>query len=212
MSSPASKAAFRTFAWWACGVGIAFFGVYPTLNWLTTQRASTYGVYMDWELAIPFFPEFAWIYLSMYALFPLPPFLLEVSRLHALGKQLIWATLFCGILFILLPARLGYVRVVPDHGLYSGLFDVLFKLDAPHNLAPSLHVVYSAIIIGSIVDALKSRRLQAFFIAWLILLCVSTVLVHQHHLIDVLSGLAVAALFRSWIRVENNNENLEIPA
>jgi len=212
MTQPASRAAFLTFGWWACGVGVAFFGVYPTLNWLTAQRASVYGVYMDWELGIPFVPQFVWIYLSMYLLFPLPPLFLDVARLRVLGRQLIWSTLFCGLLFMLLPARLGYVRLVPDGALYSGLFAGLFKIDAPHNLAPSLHVVFSTIIIGAIVDALESRAMRGVFLAWLALLCASTVLVHQHHVIDVVSGLAVAALFRRWIQVENKNEHAEISA
>lgn len=155
---------------------------------------------MDWELSIPFVPELVWVYLSMYILFPLPPFFLNVPQLRVLGKQLIAATLFSGLAFVLFPGRLGHVRVLPESGLYADFFTFLFVLDGVHNVAPSLHVVYSAIITGAIVDATLSPAVRVWFRIWLGLLCASTLLVHQHHVIDVASGLAVAVFFRSWIR------------
>jgi membrane-associated phospholipid phosphatase len=40
--------------------------------------------------------------------------------------------------------------------------------------------------------------------AWLIVLLASTLLVHQHHLLDVISGLGVALMCRYWMREGEN--------
>lgn len=191
--------AWRTYGYWAFWVGIAFFSVYPTCNWLTSLRDETYALYVPAELGIPFRPEFIWVYLSMYVLFAFPPFFLGPQRLRALGKQLVSATILCGLVFLALPAHLGFARIVPEDGLYRSLFQNMFTIDQPHNMAPSLHIVFSAMILLALLDVSRQRPLRLLWWMWLVLLCTSTLLVHQHHLIDVFTGLLVAVLFRFWI-------------
>jgi membrane-associated phospholipid phosphatase len=65
----------------------------------------------------------------------------------------------------------------------------------PHNLVPSLHVVFSALILFSIIQTSKMPIARIALWGWLLLLCVSTLLVHQHHLLDVAAGLTLAMLF-----------------
>ena len=196
--------AWRTYGAWACVVGVAFFAVYPACNWVTSLRPSL-ALYAASELRIPFVPRLIWAYLSMYALFAAPPFFLEPAGLRTLGRQLTAATLFSGLLFILFPAKLGFARVVPTETLYAGLFSRLFALDLPHNLAPSLHVVFSALISLALCDRARAPWVRAACRAWLALLCASTVLVHQHHLLDVASGLAVASICRHWLKGEQTH-------
>src|SRR5579863_3143096 len=76
----------RVYAYWAGLAGVAFFAVYPTLNWLTSLRSNRFHLYISSELGIPFVPQFIWAYLSMYVLFLLPVFLLPAPRMPALGK------------------------------------------------------------------------------------------------------------------------------
>lgn len=194
-------AAWRTYGYWALWVGVAFFGVYPACNWITARRASSFSLYHPAELAIPFVPALVWVYLSMYALFLAPPFFMRPAALKALGRQLVWATWACGAVYLLLPARLGFPRVTPPDAAQAKAFAALFSLDLPHNLAPSMHVVYSALI--SLAAADGAPGFKAFFWAWLAALCASTVLVHQHHLLDVAFGLALAAYFRGRIKTED---------
>jgi membrane-associated phospholipid phosphatase len=68
-------------------------------------------------------------------------------------------------------------------------------VDLPHNLVPSLHVTFSALILFSLIDASVLFAAKLALSAWLILICLSTLLVHQHHLLDVAAGLLVARLF-----------------
>lgn len=179
---------------WALWVGIAFFSVYPTCNWLTAQRNETYPLYLQSELNIPLVPEFFWIYMSMYGLFLLPPFVLNPEQLKRLGKQLVAVTILSGILFLLIPTQLGFVRVEPQEPFYQGLFERLFTIDLPHNLVPSLHIVFSTVITLAVLEGIGRSSIKLALLLWLGLLCLSTLLVHQHHLLDVFSGLLIAVL------------------
>lgn len=197
---------WKTYAFWAVWVGVAFFSVYPTCNWLTSLRGEYFNLYLPVELGVPFVPQFMLAYLSMYVLFALPPFFLNVAELTALGKQLIAGTIISGLVFILLPAKLGFVRAVPEDGIFGPLYANLFSIDMPHNMVPSLHVVFSALILLALSGASKSRLNNVFWYGWLLVICASTLLVHQHHSIDVIAGLAVAFLLRKRIKERERDD------
>ena len=167
-------------------VGVAFFSIYPLCNWFAAQRSEVYRFYFDAELNIPFVPEFFWIYMSLYLLFLLPPFFLNVLQLEMLGKRIVAGTLISGLLFLLFPSRLGYERMAPE-GVYGELFGNLFAVDLPYNMAPSLHIVYSVFIVLAICRA-SGRKVRMVMATWLGLIALSTLLVHQHHMADIVSA------------------------
>ncbi|MDR0480562.1 MAG: phosphatase PAP2 family protein [Gallionellaceae bacterium] len=179
------------FALWALLVAVAFFSIYPTMNWLTSLRAEHLSLFSAAELGIPFVPQMVWAYVSMYLLFLLPPFFLNPGQLQRLGKALVFATLVAGVIFVICPARLGFVRTLPDAEPYRSMFTFLFSIDRPYNLVPSLHVVYSSAIVLSIAPNV-GRPIRGLLWLWLAFIMASTVLVHQHHIIDVLTGWALA--------------------
>lgn len=191
---------WKTYGFWAFWVGVAFFSIYPTCNWLTSLRPEPLALYIEPELNIPFVPEFVWVYLSMYVLFIAPPFFLDVAHLRSLGKQLVLGTITSGVIFIIFPSSLGFWRIAPERPLYNSLFSNLFSIDLPHNMVPSLHVVFSSIILLSLVESSKSTMAKYFWWSWLALICLSTLLVHQHHLFDVIAGLALALYCRYWVK------------
>lgn len=186
---------WRTYAFWFVLISVVFFTVYPLCNWLTANREVTLQLYFRQELAIPLVPEFVWIYLSLYLLFLIPPFFLKPGHMNVLGRQLIAATLFCGTVFLLMPAELGFERTVPADPFYDAIFAKMFAVDLPHNLVPSLHVAFSALILMTLFVYVQTPIFKGIFAIWLVLISISTVLVHQHHLIDVISGLLVAIAF-----------------
>lgn len=200
MVAVSSKDVWKAYGVWAFWVGVAFFAVYPTCNWLSSQRTHALTLYLESELSVPFVPEFVWVYVSMYVLFLTPPFVLDVSRLKVLGKQLVAATLVSGVVFLLLPAKLGFTRTAPKDPFYGSFFTHLFAVDLPYNMVPSLHVVFSALFLFAVLDASSTLLAKSFLWGWLILLCTSTLLVHQHHLLDVIAGLAIVLLTRRRIR------------
>jgi membrane-associated phospholipid phosphatase len=190
----------RVYAYWAGLAGVAFFAVYPTLNWLTSLRSNRFHLYISSELGIPFVPQFIWAYLSMYVLFLLPVFLLPAPQMPALGKQLIAGTVASGLLFLLLPADLGFTRVIPSDPIYANIYQGIFGLDRPHNLVPSLHVVWSSTIILACADVARPLGRGLLYV-WLAVVVVSTVLVHQHHILDVAAAAIIVFIIRRIYRV-----------
>lgn len=206
MATTRTANVWKTYAFWAMWVGVAFFSVYPTCNWLTSLRGEYFSLYFAAELNVPFVPEFLVVYLSMYVLFAMPPVFLQVAELTALGKQLIAGTLLSGLVFMLLPARLGFDRQVPESEFFGPLYSTMFAVDMPHNMVPSLHVIFSALILLALADATTSERYRLLWYGWLIVICTSTLLVHQHHLIDVVAGLALVFWLRQKIVKREKNE------
>ena len=188
-----------TFVLWGAIVGVAFFGIYPTTNWWAGQRAQHYALYVPQELALPFWPRWIWLYLSMYVLFLLPPFWLNPPALRRLARELIVATLLAGLVFVLWPAKLGFARVLPDDAFYAKLFAALFSVDLPYNLVPSLHVTYSATIALALMRAVPLWSRVAWA-TWLLAIGASTVLVHQHHVLDVATGVLLSLFLHFWRR------------
>ncbi|MHC5211437.1 MAG: phosphatase PAP2 family protein [Planctomycetota bacterium] len=168
---------------------VLFVVVYGGSNWITAQRDDRWRLYFDWELAIPFVPWMIHVYLSITWLFLLPLFLLDEQGLLLLARRIALAIVLSGAVFLALPAELGFERPERVPG-YDALYATLYVLDRPHNLVPSLHISYSALIIVSLVAGTGRRTLWIFFI-WLALICVAVVLVHQHHVVDVLGGFGV---------------------
>ena len=186
----------RTYFLWSFWVGVAFFAVYPAMNWLTSLRARPWHLYAPAELAIPFVPQFVWAYLSMYVLFALPALVLPESRMPVLGKQLIAGSVVSAIGFLLLPAELGFARQLPSQAPYGAIFAGVFRVDRPYNLVPSLHVIFSAAIALACADVVVRPAARAALLAWLAVIVASTVLVHQHHLLDVGAALAIVLVLR----------------
>lgn len=167
------------------------------MNWWSSIREEHYQLYLPEELQFPFIPEFIWLYLSMYVLFLIPPFALSTAELKKLAKELIAATIFAGTVFLLFPARLGFERTLPSDDFSRAIFQGLFSVDHPFNLVPSLHVVYSTAICLAIMSR-ANKSLRLCLMTWLLLLTASTILVHQHHLLDVITGVLLA-LFMSYL-------------
>jgi membrane-associated phospholipid phosphatase len=189
---------FTPFILWGTLIGVVFFAIYPASNWLTSQRTGLWHLYLEPELAIPFVPQFVWLYLSMYLLFALPPFFVPGHAATRVGKQLIAGCVACGVLFLLFPAVLGFERALPPEAPYRQIFRAIHDVDAPHNLVPSLHVVFSSVIALACASFARPPFRWLLW-TWLALIVLSTVLVHQHHLADVAAALLlVAALRRRW--------------
>ena len=195
---------FATFAVWGTLVGVAFFSVYPTTNWLAELRDNPHYLFFAWELRFPFVQEFIWFYLSLYLLFALPPFFLTSDEMKRLAKKLITATCLAGLVFLVLPTRLGFPRIVPPDSPYREIFQTMFVIDKPFNLVPSLHVVYSTAIILAIAERLGKTGSIVLF-GWLALVLASTILVRQHHLLDVLTGLALALIMHFYWERRNKH-------
>jgi hypothetical protein len=187
---------------WAAALLVLFLIVYGGLNWLTTRRTDHLSLWFDWELSIPFVPGMVWAYLSIVASFFLPMFALDARGIDALCRRLALATVLSGACFILFPQQLGFHRLGSVAG-YEQAFALIHGLDLPHNLAPSLHVSWSLILLLTLARV-STGWLRRAFLLWLALLITSVLLVHQHHVLDVAGGILVALAARIAIRPDGH--------
>lgn len=172
----------------AIPVGLLFALVYFVSDWITAQRADNFRLYLDWELAIPFVPSMIVVYASVLILALLPAFMLTRAQIRVLGRAILVTLLVAAFIYLLLPADLGFERpaYVPA---FNRVYQALYALEMPHNLVPSLHIACSVLLIAVILENTTSRWLRAALWLWGVALCASVLLVHQHHLLDVVSGL-----------------------
>jgi membrane-associated phospholipid phosphatase len=178
--------------WWSL-VGLVFYSVYPVAHWFASQQTQVYRLFFDAELRIPLVKEWIWAYGSIHLLIFLPPFFLNPVELRRLAQECIAAILIAGGCFVIFAAPVGHTRIPPPDEPYHTLFRSIFDFDGPFNSVPSLHVCYSAINLLAI-SRRSSTFLRVSWGVWFFLIACSTLLVHQHHALDIVTGLALALL------------------
>jgi membrane-associated phospholipid phosphatase len=150
------------------------------------------------ERAIPFVPEMIIVYVSLYSIFVLVPFILRDRReLRALAVSCNLAILVAGIGFALIPAELAYPP--PERlGLCPELFRAADTLNLTYNLVPSLHVTF-AVILGAAVARTADATGRVLLWVWVTAIAGSTLLTHQHHVIDVVTGGLLGIAVHRWV-------------
>ncbi len=165
---------------------LLFLVTYTSTNRLSAVRTNPFRLYFDRELSIPFVPWMIWVYLSINLFLTLPLAVLNIAQIHRFARAVALATVAAALAHLLLPTQLGWTQ------------PACFNLDLPHNLVPSLHVAY-AVLAGALVwNGATARLLRIFSGAWLALLISSVLLVHQHHLLDVVTGAALGVFCYRW--------------
>jgi len=172
-----------------------FLLVYGGADRLTAYRTFRVPVHFSAELRIPFVPWMTVFYMSLYGLFFLAPFVLRTRReFRAAVAAMAVAITIAGIGFLLFPAELAFAPVREDQlGVWAGLYHVADDLNLTYNLLPSLHVAF-AVICVTIFAPRAPRPIRTILWLWAFLIAASTVLTHQHHVLDAVTGWLLALL------------------
>lgn len=184
--------------WRLALAGATFVIVYSGCNLFTHTRANVPTMMFEWERHLPFVKELVVPYWSLDAFF-CGAFFLCTSKveLNLLTKRLMAVTILSGVFFLLFPLKLGLPRPEPS-GWTAPFFKALYFNDLPYNLAPSLHISLRS-LVWVFYGAHLTGWMRTGVKVWFILIGLSTLLIWQHHLIDVAGGFimgwAVAALF-----------------
>lgn len=178
---------------WMVFLGFYFFVVYGACNWISSLKEGVPTFYFSWETAIPFVPLMIIPYMSIDLFFAGSAFLCKDKKeLHTHLSRIVFAISLSAICFLLFPLRFGYGR--PEmSGWLAKLFIPLNAHDLPFNLAPSLHITLRWIIWSVYERHTKGHWRQALHI-WFFLIAASTLLIYQHHVIDIIGGVTVAFL------------------
>jgi len=178
--------------------------VYGAGDAFTAHRTLRMRVHLQSELEIPFIPEMALVYMSIYLLFLAAPFIVcERPAFLALCIRLNLVILVAGICFLLFPAQLAFAPP-KNLGAFPGAYRFADALNLTYNLLPSLHVALSVACISTFA-ARTGAPGKGLLWVWAGAIAASTLLTHQHHLLDVVTGwgLGLAPFKSLYLRTSN---------
>ena len=193
-------------------VGIA------TLYYLTNQLAALRGwaafdPEMRFDKSIPFVYWMMIPYSSLYLYYPVAAWF-GTKNESMLRENIIFHQMFiisCWVVFVIfmiLPVQVDLrgSMDVPQSLFWKTQFDFMHTVDQPWNAWPSLHIVQSLLIVLVIrrwFPAKSSTQSVLHGLLWLawISLVISTMMVKQHYVFDVVTGLIYGlACWRYWFK------------
>jgi membrane-associated phospholipid phosphatase len=181
------------------GGGIALYGIYfPLIHLTKGMRGHEPTLAID--EAMPLWPEWLFVYAMVYFAAILPAFVVRhrslVRRMAAAYAILITFSL---ISFVVIPVHMALRPAsVEITSFVSWGLALVYAMDPPSNCFPSLHVGATSLAALCTWKADRVLGTVAAMVAGLIGL--STMLVKQHYVVDVMGGFLLAGL-AYWICV-----------
>lgn len=146
------------------------------------------------DRAIPLIPWTVCIYFGCYAFWALHYCLCAAvpTRARRFFTADFIAKGVCFVFFVGLPTTMAR-PAVQGLNVWESLVRALYILDAPVNLFPSIHCLNSWLCWASARDIPAfSRGYKAFALCAAVAVCVSTLTLRQHVLLDVAGGILLA--------------------
>ena len=169
-----------------------------------------YEHYFDPSIAldsrIPFVPAFIVPYIMWFAWVPLVCIYLVIEdEEEFLKARFMLITGMTVFLFIsaVFPTRLSLrPEVMPDDSIFCALIDTLYSADTSTNVFPSIHVYNTCVMWYTFIHSKgrlsESKAAETVMTLISILICMSTILIKQHSLIDVLGAFAMFFIVK-WV-------------
>jgi membrane-associated phospholipid phosphatase len=192
-----------------------FFSVYGGASLVAKLRGARPDFHFAWELRLPFIPWLSILYLSVPLLLLLTPFVLRSwQSFTPFFLTLTAETLVAGVFFLLLPMVQAYPERVA-HGFGGAIFHLADRLNLDYNAFPSLHIAFT--VTAAVVFGLRCGPLgRTLFALWAVVVAVSTLFLHEHHLLDLAAGIALGLISVAtvWRRTSRDEvlESLRIEA
>ena len=149
------------------------------------------------DARIPFSPPWVTVYfLSFPFWIGTALWILLESKTHAyrIGTAYVLAMLFSAVIFLIYPGTLERPEIIGG-GFFNEWMRLLYQIDSPTNLCPSLHVLITYFCWRGTLNCEKIPVwYKVFSFVFCIGVCCSVLLVKQHALIDVPGGIIVGEL------------------
>jgi membrane-associated phospholipid phosphatase len=138
-------------------------------------------------------PEAAIVYLSLFPMLWLSPFVLRSPvQLRTFATSLAAVIVISGIGFLFVPAEPIAASTIGS-SLFGRLFHIADWVNLEHNYFPSLHVGM-AIVCAIHYGGSSSRTAAVLFSFWAVAIAIAALLTRQHYIVDVLAGGALGIL------------------
>lgn len=142
-------------------------------------------VFESW---IPFVPQMLIVYCSYFLMMVLPLFLLQEKKSDEFFlKRMFFVSLIGQIAFVAIPTSVQRYTNFAAGDTWHDLMQLVYSLDYNNNCFPTLHAAHAFVIS----HWLFTRSKNYLFLVWGAAIALSTVLVYQHHWVDVLGALVL---------------------
>lgn len=173
--------------------------LYILITYMAFDRTNI-AVGIDYE--IPFIKEFAIPYVMWYA-FLVIPFIHYWNKSYRdfieIGIYNLTGLAICCIIFIIFPTSIDFRPPAPEESdIISSIVRFIYKSDPAYSVLPSLHCYESATVVIGMFQSRTYRDNKLVPVISLILasfICLSTLFIKQHSVIDVAAGIALAFVF-----------------
>lgn len=175
----------------ASGFAVFFLLVYGGASWVTGFYPGGLRVDLPFERHIPFVPSWAAVYVSMDVLLLLSLFIFRAwQRMLPFALALCAETVLGALCFLVLPVEVAWPPRVVTGG-WTQVFQLADTMNLERNYLPSLHVAFAC----TAALAYRERAgpvARAVFTLWALAIGASTLLIHEHHVVDVIAGAFLA--------------------
>lgn len=174
-----------------------FYLFYGTASYISSLRSDINNVGFDWEVNIPFIPEMSLIYLSSSLLLIILIFAIDTKKeIKLIANILIVETIIASIIYLIYPVTNNFSERIVT-GWVSIPFSLADTVNLSYNEVPSLHVAL-ACTAAYFLSVNKTIYSIIFFRGWALLIATSTLLIHEHHIIDIIAGYLLSLFVISF--------------
>ncbi len=192
------------------------------INWTRSRHLIPFGIYLViylvwfrileviprthyWIIALPidrvlpFVEQFIIPYLSWFFYIlvgTLTVYYLDQGEYDKLATKLIFGMTAFLLISTFFPNRQPFrLLEMPRENVFTKMVALLWKVDSPTNVWPSIHVFNSVVVEAALLRAdnvhLKRKPIRVLSLLWCILICLSTVMIKQHSTLDIITALAL---------------------
>ena len=145
--------------------------------------------------AIPFMPWTIVVYQSFFLMIIFTAWACDGREFVRTLKIILYANIVSYVFFIAFTSHYPRPELLQlENPLWKAMFGLVYQQDAPGNTFPSIHVAVTVLL----ALRMRMRRLGLLWLPWASLVCLSTLTVKQHYVIDVLGGIVVALSLNWW--------------
>lgn len=174
----------KRFLWLSILVSLGGIGYLASNAWGAVFGAR--NIQFSFEDGIPFVSNAVFAYLLAF-----PFLLITVFVIKKYNDFTVVFGIYAVIIFVSLAIFFQFPTTMvrphaPESGIVGWLFGIMRKIDGPNNLFPSLHV--SSVVFMALVNGYFLPKSKWLSIMCAVLISISTLLIKQHAILDVLGG------------------------
>lgn len=186
----------RVLPYWALWPLLGCFVLNCIVYWFTQwvmAGAYHYDLTLPMDRELPVAPWWVSIYILSYGFWAFNYILIGRQSREACYRLAFAdyiSKIVCGVFFILLPTT--NVRPVLGQGFWDMMLELVYKMDSPTNLFPSIHCLVSWLCVIGLRGTKVPLWYKLFSLTFAIAICASTQFTKQHYIVDVAGGIVLA--------------------